>query len=64
VDDLQKVIQDIHTLMANDPDHAAMPIYAQCLTALTRLQQQRMSAQQQVSQSPGGQLVSALGGGR
>lgn len=64
MDDLQKVITDLHALMANDPDHNAMPVYAQCLTALTRIQQQRAQAAQQTSQSPSGQLVSALGGAR
>ena len=37
--ELEQVIQDLHALIAHDPNPAHKPIYAQCLQALLRLQQ-------------------------
>lgn len=50
LDALQQVIQDLHELISILSDPKATAVASQCLTQLTRIQQEMMAAQQQAPQ--------------
>jgi hypothetical protein len=60
---LQRVITDVHQLMAILRDPRATAVVAQCLKALTGIQQTMMQPQQGAQQAMMGQLAGAGAGG-
>lgn len=56
-----RVIQDLHGLIAHDPNPQHKVIYTQCLQALLKVQAEIHQGAAQVQQSPRGALVAALG---
>lgn len=64
MDDIQTVIQDLHTLIAHDQNPQHKVVYSQCLNALLKIQAELHSASTQAQQAdPRVALMSALGGG-
>lgn len=58
---LQQVLQDLHALVAHEPDPQLKATYAQCLQALLKAQHQKMEAAQQPG--AGAQAAQMLGQG-
>jgi hypothetical protein len=62
LDYLQSVIQDVHALVAHEPDPKLKAQYAGCLKVFLSAQQEKMQAQQQGG--PGQAILQMLGGGQ